>query len=228
MPGWVLISRNASSPVASSQRKSERDTPRQPSARCAASVWLWTARRYRVGDVRRQDVLRAAGRVFGLVVVEFEMVGRDDVDDVGDVVTDDAAGQLAPGNELLDHDVALAGSRDRADRLRRAVGAAARDHDADAGAFRDGLRHVRRRHDVIGEAASGVTISPRATGTPRPARSAWRAPCPSPSPTRARPSACTGSPSTSSRPWTQPSSPHRPCSALKQTSGATSASCCAR
>jgi len=51
-----------------------------------------------VGNAGRQNVLRAAGRVLGLVVVELEMVRGDDIDDVGRLVADDGARELTPGN----------------------------------------------------------------------------------------------------------------------------------
>src|SRR5690554_5796748 len=53
-----------------------------------------------VWNARRQDVLRAAGRVLGLVVVELEMVRGDDIYDLGHAVADDGAGELPPRDEL--------------------------------------------------------------------------------------------------------------------------------
>ena len=96
------------------------------------------------GHLGRQDVPRAAGGVFGLVVVEIEVAGRDDVNDIGRGVVDDAAGQLASRDVALDHDQAFACGGDLSDGFRRAVGAAPDDDDTDARAFRDRLGDVGR------------------------------------------------------------------------------------
>ena len=102
-------------------------------------------------DASRQNVLRATRRVLRLVVVEFEMIGGDDVDDVSRLAANDGTRQLVSGDEMLDHDVAVSRRGDGADGLRRTVGASARNDDADARSFGHRLRNVRRFHHMTGE-----------------------------------------------------------------------------
>ena len=133
--------------------------------------------------------------------------------------------QLAAGDILLDeqhvgHVVA---------ELRRAVGALDHQVDPDRGALVVRLHHVGRRHRV---APAHLLLADEPPGRHRQAgggedrlgavlvHGERRG-------EHAR-SGCRGCASHSRMPWTQPSSPQRPCSALKATSGAAAASADAR
>src|SRR5690606_39185495 len=82
-------------------------------------------------NIGGQDVPGAAGSVLGLVIIKGQPLGWNDVDYVGGTITDDGTGQLASGNEALDHDLIVDRGHAR-DGVRRLVSTLAHDDHADA------------------------------------------------------------------------------------------------
>ncbi len=109
-------------------------------------------------------MLRAAGRVFGFVVVELGV--GDDLDDAERLVAHHRAGQFLAGDEGLDqHALAELPVRPR-QFLRRMLVVLAHDEDADAGAFGHRLDHVRRRQQMfLAPLRGAITTMPPGTGT---------------------------------------------------------------
>jgi hypothetical protein len=100
MPGWVLTSsRNSpSSPCSSSQRKSERLQPLQPSSRCAERVFHHS-RGDVLGDLGRADVLGHPVGVLGVEIVEARL--RLELGHAQRLVAEHRRRQLAPADEGL-------------------------------------------------------------------------------------------------------------------------------
>ena len=163
-------------------------------------------------------MLGAARRVFGLVVVELH--GRHDLDDAERLVAHHRAGQLLAGDVGLDQHGLAEGPVVARQLLRRVRHVLAHDEDADAGAFRHRLDHIRRRQQMAlgGVARARPRAAPAPARRPREHRS-WPCPSASPAPRRARRNGCRECRAISSMPCSVPSSPGRPCSTLSAASG---------
>ena len=135
------------------------------------------------------------------------------------------AGQLAPVDVALDHDRVAVAPFGRRDDLRRMRLILLDDDDAEARAFADRLDHIGRRHRMlVARSRSGSSPWIRRPERRPPWRSSWPAPCSWRAPRRARRNGCRECARYSRMPWMVPSSPNGPCSALKATSGFSSAS----
>ena len=98
------------------------------------------------GNIRREDMARTAGRVFGFIIIEFQI--GDDLRHAQGPVAHHRDGEFAPGHEFFHHHLVRQIPLIAAQRGGRAIVAGAYNKDAHAGAFVDRLDHIGRLHQV--------------------------------------------------------------------------------
>src|SRR6516225_7373367 len=161
----------------------------------------------------------SAGNIFGLVVVK--SYRRHDFNHAERRIAHDGTGQLLAGNILFDDEALAIGPVLARELLRRMGMILAHDEDPDARAFRDRLDDVGRRQHVGFGHLEPRCHSPSGTGTSAARNRSLATSFCMASADAITPEWLYGIARISSTPCSVPSSPGRPCSMLRATSGLT-------
>ena len=153
MPGWVLTSRQASpampcAVVPAEIRAGDAAAAERAMRREREPLRLLVDVRR---DRRRQEMRRAARRVFRLVIIEAR--GRHDLDHAERLVAHHRAGQFLAGDERLGQQHIAEFPVGAGQLLRRILVRLGDDEDAEAGAFADRLEHIRPLQHMLLAAA---------------------------------------------------------------------------